>query len=190
VGRNNRPAILREEISRLSTVEVLQWPGVVDDRELNRLLQTNRLKTLKFENRAISDAQLAVVARVPTLTELTIRGRITNEGLKQLRGLSRLEVLDLSMSNVTDEGLKELASMPKLTRLAVMEMRITDEGLETLAGFPNLKVLECDAHACHQRCDRPHTKAFVPTWRLMWNSRSGEANGGGTLQEYFQGMRY
>jgi len=174
--------VLSEDISRLSSVELLQWPGVADDRELNRLLQTTRLKTLKFENKAISDSQLAVVGRIATLRELTVRGRITNEGLKQLRGLSQLEVLDLSMSNITDDGLKELASMPKLTRLVVMEMRITGEGLETLASYPNLKSLNVTlTHITNDAIAR--IQKIRPDLQIDLYFKVPEANGGGTRQE-------
>jgi len=53
---------------------------------------------------------------------------VTDETLKHLRGMSRLQELDLNDTQVTDAGLKLIAQLPKLQRLRLRGTRITDAG--------------------------------------------------------------
>ena len=53
---------------------------------------------------------------------------VTDETLKRLGGMARLQELDLNDTQVTDAGLKQLAQLPKLQRLRLRNTRITDAG--------------------------------------------------------------
>ena len=54
----------------------------------------------------VDDATLERVARRPLVTELYLRGtRITDDGLKYLSGLTKLNRLDLAETGITDAGL-------------------------------------------------------------------------------------
>ncbi|MDW8036595.1 MAG: leucine-rich repeat domain-containing protein [Thermoguttaceae bacterium] len=70
--------------------------------------------------------------------------RITDAGLEHLAGLKNLQVLDLSFTRITDAGLEHLTGMKNLQGLNLRNTRITDAGLEHLAGMKNLQVLELD----------------------------------------------
>lgn len=53
---------------------------------------------------------------------------VTDETLKHLAAMSRLQELSLNESQVTDAGLKLLAQLPKLQQLRLRNTRITDAG--------------------------------------------------------------
>ncbi|MFO0969801.1 MAG: hypothetical protein U0793_29955 [Gemmataceae bacterium] len=53
---------------------------------------------------------------------------VTDETLKHLEGMGRLQELNLNESQVTDAGLKLIAQLPKLQRLRLRGTRITDAG--------------------------------------------------------------
>jgi len=58
-----------------------------------------------------------------------------------LQGLTDLNYLDLSGTDITDAGLEKLRSMARLKGLALCPTRITDRGLESLAGSSRLEDL-------------------------------------------------
>jgi hypothetical protein len=71
-------------------------------------------------------------------------GNVTNAGLKNLDGLSKIESLDFWWENVAvdDAGLVHLEALPKLRRLEFRMTAITDKGLERLAEkLPQLESL-------------------------------------------------
>ena len=53
---------------------------------------------------------------------------VTDETLKLLQGMGRLQELTLNETQVTDTGLKLIAQLPKLQRLRLRGTRITDAG--------------------------------------------------------------
>jgi hypothetical protein len=53
---------------------------------------------------------------------------VTDETLKYLQGMRRLQELDLNDTQVTDAGLKLIAKLPKLQRLRLRKTHITDAG--------------------------------------------------------------
>ena len=65
----------------------------------------------------------------------------TDAELVHLRGLSDLESLVLSSTQVTDAGLVHLKGFSDLEGLALMETGVTDAGLAHLSGLSNLKRL-------------------------------------------------
>src|SRR5262245_43617373 len=69
---------------------------------------------------------------------------VTDETLKYLRGMSKLQELDLNYTQVSDEGLKTLAGLPALKILRLRKTPVTDEGFRShLAEKESL--LELDA---------------------------------------------
>ena len=63
---------------------------------------------------------------------------ITDEGLKNIAGLTELRKLELEGTNVTDAGLKHLAGMKNLTSLILTGTKVTDEGMIELTKLPKL----------------------------------------------------
>ena len=58
--------------------------------------------------------------------------KITDKGLKHLRGLTKLESLGLQDTLVTDAGLEYLSSLTRLASLDFSGSRVTGEGVEEL----------------------------------------------------------
>lgn len=82
-------------------------------------------------------------AGMVTEVEMVCRKRATDAKLVQLRPFPTIETLRLfGGSDLTDEGLKELKFLPNLRVLELGSSVITEGGLKTLAELPNLKELE------------------------------------------------
>lgn len=115
----------------------------------------------------ITDAELSLAKDLPRLEQLdlTHAEQVTLDGLRSLRGLTRLNVLNLKHSHVGDEGLAMLgsnrglrqvwlqetqvssqsipwiASNRELTHVSLEHADLTDESLAPLATLPKLEVL-------------------------------------------------
>ncbi|MBZ5552801.1 MAG: sigma-70 family RNA polymerase sigma factor [Acidobacteriia bacterium] len=90
-------------------------------------------------------------------------GQMTDALLERICQLDHLTYLDLHDSpEVTDDGLRHLAHLPRLQHLNLSCHRITDQGLEVLRQLPQLKTFELhhqgqvsDAGLAHlAQCDR------------------------------------
>ena len=55
--------------------------------------------------------------------------KITDAGLKELKGLKNLQWLDLTYTQITDAGLKDLKELKALDSLVLHATQITDAGL-------------------------------------------------------------
>ena len=91
-----------------------------------------------------TDEQLAEKLKgLPNLEELDLVGcyKITDAGLVHLKGLTKLEYLNLSYTNITDAGLAHLKGLTKLETLSLSRTKITDAGLVHLKGLTKLEGL-------------------------------------------------
>jgi len=71
-----------------------------------------------------------------------VRIGLTDSGLKHLKGLTNLGVLNLNNTKITDAGLVHLKGLTKLKVLNLDETNVTDTGLENLKGLTNLFSLD------------------------------------------------
>jgi hypothetical protein len=69
---------------------------------------------------------------------------VTDAGLAQVRGLTRLQVLQLGGTQVTDSGLGHLRGLSELQELQLDGTRVTDGGLVHLQGATELRILSLD----------------------------------------------
>ena len=68
---------------------------------------------------------------------------VTDQTLEHLKGMNRLEELDLNNTQVTDSGLKILRDLPALATLRLKNTKVTDQGFqESLAGKATLMQLD------------------------------------------------
>ena len=136
-------------------VKPMQLGIVAPDDELRPLLRTRDwdelLDTLATTpgavlggERQITDAMLKeLAARVEHVEALELWGcPITDEGLRSLAGLPRLNHLNLGGTAITDDGLAFLASIPALRAIALGGTRTTDAGAAHLAKCDNLERVE------------------------------------------------
>ena len=96
-------------------------------------------------NKNATDASLAVLAKLPGVTRLNLRGSdaFTDAGLTHLRGMTSLRGLSLGFSpGLTDAGLANLAGLTSLVSLDLTGFdNLTDVGLAHLKTLTNLKEL-------------------------------------------------
>ena len=68
-------------------------------------------------------------------------GQITDVGLAHLKGLTKLQGLNLTGTQITDAGLVHLKGLTKLWGLNLMDTQITDAGVDELQkALPNCKI--------------------------------------------------
>ena len=91
----------------------------------------------------VSDAGLTRIWKAVTQLESLNLGctRVTDGGLKQLRGLTQLQTLNLSKTRVTDMGLGYIAGLARLQDLVLAGTRITGTGLQDLKRLTELQSL-------------------------------------------------
>jgi len=79
--------------------------------------------------------------RIPGLESAPATVRVTDAGLKYLRGLTNLQYLDLRCNPITDAGLAYLSELVNLGTLNLSDTHITDAGLEHLKTLTKLQDL-------------------------------------------------
>ncbi|HEV3341121.1 MAG TPA: hypothetical protein VG125_12215 [Pirellulales bacterium] len=132
------------DLTALGCLADLQWLQISGDLSatnsgLRRLGRLTKLKTLIFDNTSgrptggLTDATLAVVERMPHLTELHLEGNhITDAGLARIRWPAGLVDLNLSGTRITDQGMHHLKKIASLRTLAVLDTRVTAAGVADL----------------------------------------------------------
>lgn len=109
----------------------------------------DRLEHFRLEGRAIAQRDLGLLAGMANLKSLALHGiaiESDQNGSEQplLAGfprLPRLEVLDLSGSDVGNDDLRYLAALPKLRALNLVSTNVTGEGVADLAPAETLEEL-------------------------------------------------
>ena len=88
-----------------------------------------------------SDDEMRRLGGLPRLQYLELgQPEVTDAGLRHLKGLSRLQQLSISCTSITDSGLQNLKGLSRLESLTIDE-QITDRGLEELARLSQLQAL-------------------------------------------------
>lgn len=85
-----------------------------------------------------TDKDLSVLLSLPRLRDLRLGSSpaITDDGLKNIGRLSRLESLDLSDTGITDDGLAHLSHSGRLSYLFLVRCGIDGSGLRHLRHLP------------------------------------------------------
>jgi Leucine-rich repeat (LRR) protein len=114
------------------------------------------LTMIDLSRKKVTDADLKTIAVLTTVRDLKLEGpidkevagkpvyakvQITDDGLKNLAGMTALHSLDLTGTNITDEGLKHLAGMKDLQNLQLSSTKVTDAAVEQLTKLPKLQSL-------------------------------------------------
>jgi hypothetical protein len=114
------------------------------DGHLKLLPEIKNLAYLGLGDTDVTDAGLKEVGRVKTLRQfwITAAFKITDAGVKELRGLENLEDLTLDRSKVTGTGFKDLKDLKKLRKLTLRGSSVTDAGLRYVAELPGVLILD------------------------------------------------
>jgi len=106
------------------------------------------LALVGFNGLQITDAELEHFS-LTSIPELQFVGLpftdITDAGLADIKGLTRLKGLWLTGNHITDAGLRHIKDLTELRSLTLGGTKVTDTGLEHLRGLTNLQSLELSA---------------------------------------------
>jgi mono/diheme cytochrome c family protein len=113
------------------------------DEQIARLeVVGGQLTWLNLARSKVSDAGLAVIAKLPQIARLHLElTEVGDAGLEHVKGLQNLEYLNLYGSKVTDAGLVHLRELKKLKKLFVWQTQVTFEAAKELEkAIPGLAV--------------------------------------------------
>ena len=121
-------------------------PGL-SDAGIQPLSNLKKLKALSLAGR-FTDKGLSHLSELRNLEQLYLLGNysngskakpITGDGLKYLRGMTKLCWLIIDSDGIGDDGLSHLKALDKLESLTLLDSHVTDAGLRTLVKIPRLK---------------------------------------------------
>lgn len=105
--------------------------------------QAKSVRLIRFSKAIVTDEKLAHVRHFSKLDYLAVVcPKVTDAGVAHISGLTNLDTLVLSGTQVSDRGLAHLRKLSKLEHLYLANTKITDAGLEHLAGLTSLKTLD------------------------------------------------
>jgi internalin A len=117
----------------------------VDDSHITKIAQLTGLRWLAAPGTAISDEGVKAVARVPKLEKLWLsQTAISDKALGYLSCCPHLMHLSVEATPTTDLGLREIAKMSKLEVLSLSSPHISADGLTQLSKLSELKELYLD----------------------------------------------
>jgi len=138
--------------------------------------------TLNLNDSGISDDELRHIKDLTRLEELYLSStKITDEGLEHLKALENLEVLYLDSTRITDDGLSHLKNLTRLRVLSVTDTAISDAGLQHLHAQQELENLSLGgskttlAGVCHLG-QHVDSLSYVSEIRFVWTGDSLYAN--------------
>ena len=122
-------------ISELASLERLSFQSIVVTLDgVRHLARLHSLQSLRVG--CVTDTELEQISSISSLRELHLfyAREFTDYGLRYLRRLPDLRILDLAQTAVTDDGLFHVGHLPQITDLNFSWCRkITDRGLRHLA---------------------------------------------------------
>lgn len=105
----------------------------------------NMVRTLDFTDprNNTTDKDLEYIPYLSEVMVIHFSGckQITDEGLKYLSNLEKLQYLNLDDTNITDVGLKYLKNLKSLKELDLFYTKVTDKGIQELASVKSLTLL-------------------------------------------------
>lgn len=102
------------------------------------------LRYLYLAGSGLSDAELTGLKGLTLLDWLDISDnpQVTDAGMTTVKGLERLQTLNLSKTAITDKGLAALKPLDGLRNLSVVGTKVTSDAAEKFADeMPNLRVV-------------------------------------------------
>ena len=123
------------------------------DEAFSMLDRLPNVTVVNTDGSMITNDGLAPIANLAWLNTLRLKNaaQISDQGLRHLRDLKHLELLDLSGLPITDQGLRELRELAKLEILSLDNTGVTDNGLSHLACLTRLKLLKVQRTAVTQQ---------------------------------------
>ncbi|MBI3864937.1 MAG: hypothetical protein HY290_23930, partial [Planctomycetia bacterium] len=112
----------------------------VNNENLKTLIGLTHLRELILEDLTITDDALDVLAEFPELKLLSLSGsrKLTDDGMRRLARLTKLESLYVGYAQITDAGLESLDALTNLKELRAQQLNMSGTSLRH---FPRLKIL-------------------------------------------------
>jgi hypothetical protein len=108
----------------------LEWLGRLD-----------KLEALSLQRTGVGAAVLKNV-KAPNLTVLNLSGNpVKDDALEYAAGIKGLEVLSLADTQVTGAGLQKLRGMARLNELNLMRCSVYDQDIDVFLTMPNLRIV-------------------------------------------------
>jgi hypothetical protein len=122
-----------------------------------------------YQHSPINDACLEQIGKLPRLVLLDLGcSRVSDAGLRHLRGLTCLRYLNLERNrDVTDGALAEIGTLTHLEVLDLDGTGVTDEGLEQITGLRDLRYLGVAAPGVSERGVMRLRRA-LPHCEIVW----------------------
>ena len=109
--------------------------------KLQWLASLTKLEALSLQRTGI-DASIMGNIKAPELVVLNLSGNsVGDDVLEAAARIKGLEVLSLADTKVTGPGLEKLRGMQRLNELNIMRSRISDKDLEVFLSMPNLRIV-------------------------------------------------
>lgn len=94
------------------------------------------------QRQAVEQATIEAITTYPHLTSISLFGTsVDDDDIAQLSSLSKLQMIDLSFTDVTGEGISHLTKIPALLSVRLTGCRIGDSDLKPLAKLPDIAML-------------------------------------------------
>jgi len=131
-------------LPQLKRLKALQLPADVSSKELAYLSELPLLKYLCLARGKPTDAKMAQIGKLTSLTQLEIGGSEVGRGLAYLKNLKSLRFLGLGVNQHPDidKHLVHLAELTNIEELILADTLVSDAGLEHLKGMIKLKKLD------------------------------------------------
>lgn len=100
------------------------------------------LKSLFLDVPNLTDADLVNLKGLHELVLLSLNDKVTDAGIKHLKGLSSLGELHLVGTRISDAGIAELEPLGGLGKLSLAETDVSDAGLAQLKKLKKLRHLD------------------------------------------------
>ncbi len=123
------------------------WIDVTDD-SLSEFDKTNVTEDLSMRGTKLKGPGLAHLIHLPLRRLALSTCYLSNRAIDEVKHMKKLQILDISGTNISDKGLVQLASLLNLNTLYLKdEENITNEGLANLATIPHLQTLNLSKDA-------------------------------------------
>jgi len=127
-------------ILKLRNLKVVAIANVDSTKGASEFLNSQQRRT--FAQLKISDSQLSLLAKLPGLQGLEIRGMpIDGSAFKAFVQAKHLRQLSLADSSISDAGLRYIAKVQSLHELDLERTRVTDKGILHLTNLAHLSFL-------------------------------------------------
>ncbi len=172
-----------QRLSQSKSIErlCLHWLDKITDRGVAHLSNMPQLKGLDVQHASLGDASLKLLATMPNLDYLHLPNEgPTDAGvahLAQLTGLKYLWIDCASNSPLTDESLRVVGGLHRLEKLHIGGTGFTAKGIEHLSGLTALQVLSFSA-ADIDNSYLPQFADLKSLRHLSWSFRNNATTSG------------